>query len=66
MSLKDLLQDALVTRGTVLAKPSPIPCKGYQINTWTVDDPDEMRRLIALGVDGIMSNKPDVLRQVVG
>jgi glycerophosphoryl diester phosphodiesterase len=40
--------------------------KGYQINTWTVDDPDEMRRLIALGVDGIMSNKPDVLRQVVG
>jgi hypothetical protein len=33
MSLKDLLQDALVARGTVLAKPSPIPCKGYQINT---------------------------------
>ncbi|MDE3090063.1 MAG: glycerophosphodiester phosphodiesterase [Chloroflexota bacterium] len=40
--------------------------KGYEINTWTVDDPEEMRRLIALGVDAIMTNKPDVLRQIVG
>ncbi len=40
--------------------------QGYRINTWTVDDPDEMRRLIALGVDGIISNKPDLLRQIVG
>ena len=39
--------------------------KGYQINAWTVDDPDEMRRLVALGVDGIMTNKPDVLRRVL-
>ncbi len=40
--------------------------KGYKINTWTVDDPEEMRRLIALGIDAIMTNKPDVLRKVVG
>jgi glycerophosphoryl diester phosphodiesterase len=39
--------------------------KGYKINTWTVDDPDEMRRLIALGIDSIMTNKPDVLSQVL-
>lgn len=40
--------------------------KGYRINTWTVDDPNEMKRLVALGVDAIMTNKPDLLREVVG
>ena len=37
----------------------------YKINAWTVDDAEEMRRLISLGVDSIMTNKPDVLRQVL-
>lgn len=37
----------------------------YAINTWTVDEPAEMRRLIALGVNSIMTNKPDVLHQVL-
>ena len=40
--------------------------KKYKINTWTVDDPSEMRRLMGLGIDAIISNKPDVLRQTVG
>jgi glycerophosphoryl diester phosphodiesterase len=35
------------------------------INVWTVDDPDRMRSLISLGVDGICTNVPDVLVQVV-
>lgn len=39
--------------------------KGYQVNTWTVDDPEETKRLIDLGVDGIITNKPDVLRKIV-
>jgi glycerophosphoryl diester phosphodiesterase len=39
--------------------------KGYCLYVWTVDEELEMRRLIALGVNGIITNKPDLLRQVL-
>lgn len=39
--------------------------RSYHVNTWVVNDPDEMRRLIALGVDSIITNLPDVLRSVL-
>jgi len=33
--------------------------------TWTINEPDQMRRLIAAGVDGIMSDYPDRLVNVL-
>ncbi len=35
------------------------------VHYWTIDDPDEMRRLIDLGCDGIITDYPDVLIQVL-
>lgn len=36
-----------------------------RLHVWTVDDPSEMRRLIDMGVNGIITNRPDVLRRIL-
>ena len=38
---------------------------GLKVDAWTIDDPSEMDRLIDLGVDGIMTDSPSVLADVV-
>jgi len=36
-----------------------------QVHVWTIDEPDEMRALLDHGVDGIMTDQPRILRDVL-
>lgn len=39
---------------------------GKQVHVWTVNDADDMKRLLAMGVDGIITDRPDTLKDVLG
>lgn len=37
---------------------------GKKVHVWTIDDPQKMHALLDMGADGIMTDKPQVLKQV--
>jgi len=37
---------------------------GLAVHAWTIDDESEMHRLLDLGVDGVMTDRPSVLKRV--
>jgi glycerophosphoryl diester phosphodiesterase len=39
--------------------------RGLQVHVWTIDDEGEMERLMSLGVHGIMTDRPALLRDVL-
>jgi glycerophosphoryl diester phosphodiesterase len=40
--------------------------RGLRLVPWTVNEPSAMRRLIRLGVDGLITDYPDRARTVLG
>lgn len=52
---------AVVTPPTVAAAHDA----GIQLHVWTIDDPADMHRLLDWGVDGIMTDRADLLRDVL-
>ena len=51
----------IVTRGFVEAAHE----RNLQVHPWTINDPAEMRRLLNIGVDGIITDRPDVLLDIL-
>lgn len=51
----------LVTRRTVAA----LHAGGVEVHVWTVNDQTDMRRLLGLGVDGLITDRADLAREVV-
>ena len=51
----------LVSRTTVEAAHR----LGLEVHVWTVDERPHMQALLALGVDGLMTDRPDVLAEVL-
>lgn len=39
--------------------------RGLQVHVWTIDEVAEMRRLLDLGVDGVMTDRPELLKSVL-
>ena len=37
-----------------------------QVHAWTIDDPEVMSRLIEMGIDGIITDRPDLMLELLG
>lgn len=58
---------AVGVRHTAVDRPLLLLARacGLAVRAWTANAPAELERLIAIGVDGVITDKPDVAREVV-
>ena len=61
--------DALAPNSAfLLANPTAVPlyhANGHDVHAWTVDAPAQIDLLLAMGVDGIFTDRPDTLKDVL-
>jgi len=53
---EDLVDAALVRRAQL---------RGLAVNTWTVNEPQRMRQLMELGVNGLITDRPDLALEIL-
>jgi glycerophosphoryl diester phosphodiesterase len=64
----DALQVPLRHRGILVLTPRFVRAahaRGVRVDAWTINQADEMSRLLDLGVDVIMTDRPDTLAEVL-
>lgn len=64
----DVLQVPEVWKGLRVVTPAFVRVahsRNLPVQVWTVDDPADMRRLLSWGVDGIQTDRPDLLARVL-
>ncbi len=62
-----VLQIPMEEYGINLAKKSLIRCAhrhNIAVHYWTINDPEDMKHLIEIGADGIMTDRPHLLKEV--
>ncbi|WP_035346904.1 glycerophosphodiester phosphodiesterase family protein [Edaphobacter aggregans] len=55
--------DATVLSGAVPVKE--LQAKGFKVVPWTTNEPEKMRAQIRMGVDGLITDRPDLLQAVL-
>lgn len=64
----DCLQVPATFRGRAVVTPATVAAAhaaGRPVHVWTVNEPPRMRALLDLGVDGIITDRADLLRDVL-
>jgi glycerophosphoryl diester phosphodiesterase len=64
----DALQVPEIWKRTRVVSPTMLAAahrRGLHVHVWTVDDRPSMERLLAWGVDGLMTDRPDLLAEVL-
>lgn len=64
----DALQIPIRYRGLEVTTPALVRAahrRGIQVHVWTIDAPEEMRFLVDIGVDGIMTDQPKRLASFI-
>lgn len=57
--------DASLLEGPTRVNVAALHALGIRVVPWTTNDPVRMRALIALGVDGLISDRPDLLQRAL-